>query len=620
TDSEFTGSTENNARYIFGKLSFNYEIPGIEGLEANGTLSYSGNERHEKRHSKQFEVFSYDYDSEEYTSWGMNGSNTLYEGTSRYMQIYPMISLKYDKTFGDHDVKGLLLAEGIDSDYSFLNASRVDLLSSEVPYLFSGSVEGQNNNSGATETGRMSYVGRGNYAYKSKYLFETTFRYDASHKFPEESRWGFFPSVSAGWRISEESFIKDNVSWLDNLKLRASYSQSGDDSVAAFKYLTGYEILTAPSSVYVFGNNVYRRIQSTGLPNPNITWLEMTNYNAGLDAMFWNGKLGVEFDYFFRVTENIFGQPLDSYPTTFGAELPQLNINSTDSRGFELTLTHRNRISSDFSYNVSGSVSYAREKYRDWAEPAYEDEDEIRIYQLTGNYSNRWIGYKSDGLFMSQQEIDEHTVNQDQSGNTTLRPGDIKYIDLNDDGIIDWRDQDEIGYGTFPDLTYSFNLQAEYKNFAVSALFQGASMFNTMINDVLRGPFQNNSNPYEFHYKYRWQPDPENPDVNINPDAELPAILADGSGTNPNNNKVSDFWLKDATYLRLKDLSVSYSIPSRLTQKVGIKKMNVSVAGSNLFTISRLGKYKDSVDPENTGGQKFYPPMKTVSFGINLTL
>ncbi len=620
TNSDFTGSTDNNARYIFGRLSLNYEIPKIDGLEANVTLSYTGNEKYVKRQRKAFEVFSYDYNSEEYTSWGMNGTNTLYEERSRYTQIYPMISLKYDKTFGDHDVKGLLLAEGIDAEYSFLSASRVDLLSSDVPYLFAGSTENQNNNSGATETGRMSYVGRGNYAYKGKYLLEATFRYDASHKFPEDSQWGFFPSVSAGWRISEESFIMDNASWLDNLKLRASYSKSGDDNVAAFKYLTGYEILTAPTSVYVFGSDVYRRIQSTGLPNPNITWLDMTNYNAGLDAMFLNGKLGVEFDYFFRITDNIFGQPLESYPSTFGAELPLLNINSTDDRGFELTLTHRNKIGNDFTYKVNGSVSYAREKYRNWSESPYEDPDEIRIYQKTGKYTNSWMGYMSDGLFMSQDEIDNHTIDQDQAGNITLRPGDIKYIDLNDDEVIDWRDQDEIGYGTFPDLTYWLNLQAEYKGFSLSALFQGASMFNSMIGDVLRGAFQNNSNPYEFHYKYRWQPDLDNPDVNINPDAQLPAILADGSGANPNNKKVSDFWLQDATYLRLRDLNISYSIPSDLTQKVGIHNVSLYVAGSNLFTVSKLGIYKGSVDPENTTTQKFYPPMKTVSFGINLTL
>jgi len=265
-------------------------------------------------------------------------------------------------------------------------------------------------------------------------------------------------------------------------------------------------------------------------------------------------------------------------------------------------------------------MSIAREKYRRWSESPYDDPDEIRIYQLTGKYTNRWIGYKSDGIFMSQEEIDNHSVDQDQAGNSTLRPGDIKYLDLNNDNIIDWKDQDEIGYGTFPDLTYALNLQMQYKGFGLTALFQGASMFNSMIADALRGPLQNLGNPFDFQHKYRWQPDPENPDVNINPDAKLPAILGDGTGTNTNNNKPSDFWLKDATYLRLKNLNLSYSIPQEATQKIGIQDVNIYVAGSNLFTLSRMGIYKNSVDAESTGYQKFYPPVKTISLGLKLTL
>jgi hypothetical protein len=297
-----------------------------------------------------------------------------------------------------------------------------------------------------------------------------------------------------------------------------------------------------------------------------------------------------------------------------------VNLNSTDNRGFELTLNHRNRITRDFNYRVSGMVSFAREKYRRWSESPYEDPDEIRIFQNTGNYTNRWIGYKTDGIFKSQEEINNHTVNQDQAGNTTLRPGDIKYIDLNDDGIIDWRDQDVIGYGTFPDLAYGMDISARYKGISVSLLLQGASRFNSMIVDVLRGPLQNLGNPFEFQYKYRWQPDPDNPGVNINPNAKLPAVLGDGVGTSTNNNKASDFWLKDGTYLRLKNLNISYSLPKSLTSSIGLQDVNISISGSNLFTLSRLGIYKDSVDPETTQGYKFYPPVKTISFGLNVTL
>jgi TonB-linked SusC/RagA family outer membrane protein len=618
TISDMTGFNDDIQRYFTGKINLKYKIPGIEGLEANASLNYSVNNKYNKIQDKPFKLFSYDYKNQVYIPWGSNGSNSLDETTSNFTQFYPLVSLSYDRKFNNHAIQGLLLAEGINTDYSFLSAGRVDLLSLDVPYLFAGSPDNLTNNGGAVETGRISYVGRANYSFKEKYLLEGTLRYDASHKFPEDSRWGFFPSVSVGWRVSEESFIKDNFSWVNNLKLRTSYSKSGNDNVEAFKYLTGYEIQTDPTKVYVFGSNAYRRITSTGLPNPDITWLDMTSYNIGLDGSFMNGLIGFEFDLFNRITDNIFGQPLETYPSTFGATLPLINLNSTEDRGFELKLTHRNKIGKDFSYNIAGSVSLAREEYKKWSESNYDDEDEIRIYKKTGKYTNRWIGYKSDGLFMTQEEINNHSVNQDQANNKTLRPGDIRYIDLNDDKIIDWRDQDVIGYGTFPDLTYALNVEMQYKAFSLTALFQGASMFNSMIADALRGPLTNQGNAFEFQYQYRWQPDPNNPGVSINPETRLPSISPEG--TNPNNNKTSDFWLQDATYLRLKNLNLSYTLPKRLVTSIGMQDINVYVGGSNLFTLSNLGIYKRSVDPEATDYQKFYPPVKTISFGLNITL
>ncbi|MEX1239830.1 MAG: TonB-dependent receptor, partial [Cyclobacteriaceae bacterium] len=620
THRDMTGFDDDVQQYFMGRFNLKYDVPGIEGMNVNAALNYTVNNTFTKTQDRPFDVLSYDYSADEYTQWGTNGANSLKETMSQYTQLYPMISLNYDRSFGNHSVQGLLLSEWISTDYNFLSAGRVDLLSVEVPYLFAGSPDNLTNNGGAIKTGRASYVGRINYGFKNRYLLEGTFRYDASHKFSPDSRWGFFPSVSAGWRIAEESFIKDNVTWIDDLKIRASYSMSGNDNVEAFKYLTGYEILGATSSVYVFGSDVYRLIRNTGLANPDITWLDMTTYNVGLDATFLNGLIGIEFDLFQRVTDNIFGKPQNAYPSTFGAILPELNINTTEDRGFELTLSHRKNIGQNLNYSVAFMGSLAREKYKSWSESAYDDADEIRIYQRTGKYSNRWIGYLSDGIFMDQSEIDSHPVNQDQADNSTLRPGDIKYIDLNSDGLIDWRDQDEIGYGEFPDVSYGVNLQVQYKGFSLTALFQGASMFNSMISDALRGPLQNLGNPFQFQYKYRWQPDPNNPDVNINSLARLPAVLGDGVGTNTNNNKASDFWLQDATYLRLKNVNLTYAVPSALTDRIGMKAVNVYIAGSNLLTWSKLGIYKSSVDPEMTGYEKFYPPVKTVALGLYITL
>lgn len=614
---KMTGFNDDFQRYLTGKISVNYKVPGIEGLEAQAALNYAINNIHRKIQDRPFDILSYDHENDLYVSHGSNGANSLSETFSEYTQLYPLVSLTYNRKFGQHDVKALLLAEGIDTDYSFVTSDKRDLLSLEIPYMYVGSPENVKVDGNARETGRVSSVGRLNYAFNEKYLLEGTFRFDASHKFPKNSRWGFFPSVSAGWRLSEEPFIKDNVSWIDDVKLRASFSQTGDDNVGDFKYLTGFGILDGAGELYVFGSNVYRLIRNTGLPNPDITWLSMTNYNAGIDASFMQGLVGFEFDVFHRIVDGLFAEPLDQYPTTFGAELPRLNINSTQDRGFDLLFKHKNQVGRDFNYSIAATVTYAREKYRKWAESPYTDPDQIRIDKLEGNYTNRWIGYKSDGIFMSQEEIDNHYIDQDEQGNVSLKPGDIRYVDLNNDSLINWRDQDVIGYGDFPDLTYGLDMQVQYKGFSLSALFQGASMFNSMISDVLRGPLQNLSVPFDYQYKYRWQPDPDNPGVNINPDARLPRLLGEGVGTNTNNNKASDFWLQDATYLRLKNLNISYTLPQSISGRTNI---NVYLAGSNLITLSKLGIYKKSVDPEMTQYQKFYPPVKTVSLGVNVTL
>lgn len=629
TMKSFSGFQDDQRQTFSGKINLKYKIPFVDGLTAKAEFNYLANNTNRKTLNKPFDVLRYDYTSELYTLMGTNGANTLNERLTNSTEVYPLVSLEYDKTFGDHSVKGLLLGEWIDTDYSIVTADRRDLLSLDIPYLFAGSTGNILNNGSANETGRASYIGRANYNYQGKYLLEGTFRYDASHRFPKDSRWGFFPSISTAWRVSEESFMQD-VDWLDNMKLRISYSQSGSDfwdgnndginDLDAFKYITGYTIREGTSAKYLIGDQVGSIINTTGLPNPDITWLDMTTYNVGMDASFMQGLISFELDLFYRETTNIFGTPTASYPSTFGATLPQLNLNTTDDRGFELLVRHRNKVG-DFNYTVSANVALAREKYVDWSEDPYDDPDEIRIYQKEGHWTNRWLGYVSDGLFMSQAEIDEHPVNQDQADNATLKPGDIIYKDLDGNDTINWRDQDVIGYSAFPDLTYGMDFNVSYKGLSVSALFQGASMFNMNIAGAARFAFSNGSNPYDYHYKYRWTPDPDDPTVNINPDAQLPASNNQAGG-NANNDQTSDFWLQDNTYLRLKNLNISYSLPQNWVRNRGIQGIRVYAAGTNLLTLSKLGIYKKAWDAEgpSNNAARVYPQLKTVTLGVIITL
>lgn len=629
---DLSGSRYDERQYFDAKINVKYDFKWVDGLSANAAFSYRTYNEYRKTLNKPFDVMGYDYDTEEYTYFGTNGNNTLNERFRKYQKLYPSIRLDFTQTYGDHDVSAFVLGETIDTDYLQIDAGRRDLLSSDIPYLFAGSSDNITNNGSAKETGRASIVGRANYAYKSKYLLEATMRYDASHRFPEDTRWGLFPSVSAGWRISEESFMA-NVEWLDNLKLRASFSQAGYDywdrsgaptenELDNFVYLAGYTIREGTTNKYLVGNSLGRIITTTGLANPDVTWLEMTTYNVGFDATMWQGLLGIEFDAFYRLRENIFATPIESYPSTFGATLPPVNLNSTDDRGFELSLTHRNKIG-NVSYSISPNISYAREKRVKWEEDInLDDPDDVRINQREGNYTNRWIGYLSDGMFMSQEQIDNHPVDQDQNGNSSLRPGDIIYKDISGpnqepDGIIDWRDQDEVGYGTFPDLYFGMNTNVQWKNFSLTALFQGAGMFNMNPSNAMKYAFSNWSTPLEYMYEYRAQLSEDRSYI-INPDkAELPPIDGSGAGFTANNNKTSDFYLQNNTYVRLKTLNLSYNLPKEWMKTIGFKNIQAYVAGTNLMTLSWMGIFNDSFDPE--GGYN-YPPVKTITVGLNITL
>lgn len=625
-----------------GRIQMEYKIPQVTGLSVKGTLTYLSDNLQTKNLDKRMTVYEYDKETQEANAVGQIGSDNLSESLRQFKRVYPTISINYENVFGDHDIKALLLTETIDEETINFSASRRDLLTTDLPFLNLGSELGIQNSGNALDFGRSSVVGRVNYGYKNKYFLESSFRYDASSNFAEDSRWGFFPSVSGAWRISEEDFLKD-VSAINSLKVRFSYSETGNDNIGLYRYLEAFSIQgitnNRGSGPYLFGNSgLSTAISTTGLANPNVTWRDLTTYNFGIDAQLFDGLLGVELDVFYRDQKGIFATPLADFPSTFGATLPQENQNSTSNRGFDLVLTHKNKIG-ELNYDVALSLGYARERYEFWPVDrdirAYaENEAELNdpafikrfnLIQLNnGNWVNRNIGYRTDGIFMSQEEIDNHPVDQSLlaggSGNSRVQPGDIRYVDLNGDNYIDWRDQDVIGKGGLPDMTYGININASYKNFSLSMLFQGATGFNFTFADQIRNILINNVIPYQFQYDYRWTPDPNNPGVNINPNAQLPASTA--ANANANNSQVSDFWVQDGTYLRLKNLNFGYEIPTNIKELIGVERFRVFVSGSNLITWNNLGIYKGSFDSEGPATQNgtTYPLIRTLSYGINISL
>lgn len=616
------GFWDRDEDVIQGRLGLKYDMPFLSGLSARAEVGLTRYNRAIKQFAKPTDLYEYQPETDTYLYQAtQRAASSISESQFRRTQLYPLISLTYDKSFGDHSLKILGLHEQITRKFSQFNAGRLDLLSTAIPELFIGSTNNQTNNGfSGSDIGRKSYVGRVNYTFKDKYLFEATYRADGNVLFSPERRWGYFPSFSAGWVLSEESFMNIGAGALDFLKLRASYSQLGDDTangLNGFDYLTGYEL---QNPIILDGGTAFPTIRTRGLVNRLLTWEEMTVYNVGVEAKLWNGKLTIETELFYRKREGIIAQNIEDVPSTFGADLPVVNINSQENRGIEISAIYQERFG-DFRIELAPNLSWAQSKWREVkSQEAFEDPDQKRLFELDGRLVNQSIGYLSDGIFMSQADIDNHPVVQDDNENSTLRPGDIRYIDRDGDGVITFRDQEVIAFARgIPEMVFGMNIALGYKNFRLSALLQGASKFSININGSARTMFSNQSIPLTYQYDLRWQPDLNNPGVNINPNAALPAATQSPSF---NNSRNSDFWIKDITYFRLKNLNLSYSFPENILGNSGVKQAEIYIAGENLLLLTNLGIYKNSFDPEFEPGSPTgrLPITKSFAFGVRITL
>jgi TonB-linked SusC/RagA family outer membrane protein len=613
TSRDAAGFDDSVQDYLNGRIELEWDTP-VEGMSASGELSYFFQSHRNRDYSKPFEVYEYIEETGEVRQAGVrNGTYTELEDNSYRLQRFkPLLQLDYSNSFGPHTLEGLAIAEWITETDQWLGASRREMLSEDLPYIDLGADNETKDNFGSRSSeGRQSYAGRLQYIYDNRYILEATMRADGSYKFAPGSRWGYFPSVSAAWRLSEEDFLQGTD--FDDLKLRASYSQTGDDrAVSPFQFLAGF----SQTGSYIIGDSPQRRISPTSVPVTSVSWLENTQYNIGVDARLWNGLLGFEADVYYRLTEGRFAPPQRDIPATVGAQIPQQNINDTADRGIDLSLSHENTIGEVY-YSVSPNFSFTRRKRVSWAEEEYDTEWERRVFQQEGKWARRTVGYVATGLFRSQEEIDNWDIDQDQQGNSTLKPGDIKYEDLNGDGVIDQKDQKTIGAGGTPNINYGMSFDVEYEGVALSGLLQGASMYDINMAFRTRGGFAQDGTPYSYHYEHRWTE--ENAE-----DAKLPATYPSGA-VNPNNSGTSTFWLKDGTYLRLKNLNLSYSFQGDWVERVGAQRLRVSLSGTNILTFDRLGIFSGAFDPEGSAGGygnqsgRGYPLHKTYSVSVDLS-
>ncbi len=596
------GYSANNGRNMRSSASMVYDFPSIKGLKAKAFVNFIDNTNYMKNFARPATSYTYNPTTKEYTEVASaNGTQaSMSEGTARSSSITQQYSLTYENTFnGIHKVQGLALYEAIDYKNNEFYASRNKFLTPAIEQLFAGSTIGMGATGSGNQMGRASWVGRLNYSFRDKYLVETILRADASAKFASDKRWGYFPSISLGWVASNEEFMK-NLKFVDNLKLRASYGQSGNDAVGNFQYLTGYNIANA---TYILGDNPRTLIYNKGIANPDLTWEELSIYNIGIDYSLLNRKIYGTLEGFYRLKTGIPGNKLTTVPSSFGASLPTVNLNDVDTRGFEFSIGTTGNIGK-MSYDVSGNISWSRSKFVKWEEPEYTDPDQERLYKYTGNWIDRSFGYVSDGLFTSQSEIDALPYTyKELNGNSSLRPGDVKYLDTNGDKVLDWKDQKQIGKSTMPNWMYGFTTVFKYRSFDLQALFQGSFGYSTSVIPYNGGgPLKS-----DMFYKLRWTQE-------VNDRNSLVARI----GGSASNLWASDFYLKNVGYLRLRNFSVGYQIPKQLLSKAGFESLRLYFAATNLFTISNISKY--GLDPEMPGKSFYYPQQRTISLGINLSL
>ncbi len=445
----------------------------------------------------------------------------------------------------------------------------------------------------SSESRIQSFFGRLNYIFNEKYIAEANFRYDGSSRFAPGRQWGFFPSVSLGWRLSEEDFIK-NIPWIGELKLRTSIGQLGNQNIGLFRYVN----LVALGEDYPFGSSISSGAAVNAYNDPTITWETTTVSNIGLDVGLFQNKVTFTAEFFKKRTTDILSTvPIPAQVGSLGG--PIQNIGTVDNTGIELSGGFTQNISA-FKVNVTGGITYVKNKVVDLRGSIIYGN---RTIITEGSPINSYYLLNTIGIFQNQQEIDGSPV---QNSNT--KPGYLKYQDVNGDNNI--AESDRVIQGSnIPKLTYQFNTNLSYKRFSVSAFFQGIGRVYTFTERIGAMPFWFGTSVTKEWLTDAWTPD--------NPNATLP-IITTYEGSTAENYRDSNFWLKNAAYLRMKNVQLTYDLPSEWLNKVGIKKSKLFVNGQNLLTFTPLKGF----DPEkNLNGTNFYefPTVKTFTAGINLT-
>lgn len=605
-DTDLTGHCTYKSKWFQSNASLTWDIPWVKGLSLSGMYSFDYIANNDDEYRKAYNLYDKSGNAiikSSQTAAPNKISRYFYEKQNNLWQA----RLNYSNNFGKHDIGVLVLLENQHKVGDNFYGSRQVAL--DMDKVFAGITTNQEFNQNADQgvlydNANRALVGRLNYDYAGKYIAEFAFRYEGSSLFPKDTRWGFFPSVSAGYRISEEKFWKESpLNFINNFKVRASWGVLGDDSAARYQHITGYRYPSDGGSV--FNGQYIGTSASTGIPNKAITWYESRTFNIGVDAEAWNGLLGITAEYFNRERSGLLTTRAGSLPGVVGATLPQENLNGDRTQGFEIEISHRNNIH-DFFYQIKGNIAYTRTKNTHIETSRAGNSYENWRNNTNNRYNNITWGVEGAGRLENWNEVWHNPIFIARG--SVL--GDYEYLDWNGDGVFSELDKHPlVNSSSVPLLNFGFTLSAQWKGIDISMLLQGAGKTYVSPQGILYQPLWGDGAVAQ--YMDRWHPE----DPLANPyDPSTKWIKGHYAYTGTLPDQSSGFHLQNASYVRLKNLEIGYSLPDKWLKSAKMQGVRVYFSGYNLLTFTGL-KY---LDPEYSADTAYaYPISKTFTLGLN---
>jgi TonB-linked SusC/RagA family outer membrane protein len=585
-------SFDDQKAYNFqGSAGVDWEI--IKGLHFKPSLNYKFN----TNQSNNFISAIQYYNADGTTSGAPNISNAT-DSYASHTYISPQALLEYGARIGEHNIKVLAGVSQEYNNYYTLTGYRQGFLNNALSDLNVAPTTGQTTSNDTYDVAQRSFFGRVNYDYKGKYLLEGDIRDDGSSRFAPANRWGIFPGASAGWRISEEDFFSGLKSTVSNLKLRASWGKLGNQDIAG--YYPTIATLSAGQN-YPFGGTVVGGVAPTAGVDPSIVWEKTTQTDIGLDADFLN-VFTLTADYFNKKTSDVLYQV--QLPATYGLAPPYVNGSTYQNTGWELALSYHDK-AGDFSWNVTGNAAFVKNKVPQLGQSNAPQISGAYITEV-GQPQGSFYGYVAQGIFQNAAQVSAHASQIGISPNTG--PGDIIYKDVNGDGKVDANDRVVLG-SHFPKATFGLNLNLNWKQFDLTAFFQGAAGVKNYITGIALGTNGISTGKPTSAMLDSWTPS--------NPNATFPRLWLNYTQDNP-SSVPSSFWIRNASYVRLKNVQLGYSLPAAWAKTIGVKKLRVYYSGQNILTFTSFYKW---IDPEAPAGESGYdfPQVKINSLGLNVT-